>query len=89
MIARSVCTLPPPPAAPADPPVRGLSCKTSDLAQKHTDGALNLDLDRGYLDRVYDKLLDDLELIDDLDLRRNLPVLDQCDAALMIGNFAD
>ena len=44
---------------------------------------------RGYLDRVYDKLLDDLELIDDLDLRRNLPVLDQCDAALVIGNFGD
>ena len=49
----------------------------------------DLDLDRGYLDRVYDKLLDDLELIDDLDLRRNLPVLDQCDAALVIGNFGD
>ena len=49
----------------------------------------DLDLDRGYLDRVYDKLLDDLELIDDLDLRRNLPVIDQCAAALMIGDFGD
>ena len=45
-------------------------------------------LDRGsLLDR---RVIDDLlAFIDDLDLRRNLPVIDQCAAALMIGDFGD